>query len=541
MNKWWFYWVFFLAMSSCSSFPQAPVPLASQGPRVVSWMPVQEGATDIQPAIDVVFSEPVDPATVNSSSVILAQTPEDLAAYEDAATLFKAIDKGKLVSVPLLYQWADDGYTLHLEPAEALVPGGAYLLAITSRVLSTLRVPFDQGGQGYMEPFVASYETGTALGETGAPVVDEAAGIDAPGAGVAGTLPFIVINEVLYDIEGSDTDGQVFVELSGESGTPLGGLLVEMVNGTDGKILQTLPLPEESVIPESGFFVIADERSQQKGASQVSPADWVTDFDPQNGPDTVRLITKDGAVLDVLGYGKFETNNTSGEMPLFEGQAAMAVMAGHSLERKEAGLDTGDNSNDFVERDVPTPGSQGLTTASVPSGLPAPAEPVPVTRSQGKVVLNEIYYDAVGSDTDGLLFVELYGTPSLSLSSYQVRLVNGDDAKVYDVLTLPQEAQVPVDGYYVIADERTGQPDATQVPGADFITNFDPQNGPDAIQLFDEAGVLLDAVAYGPASGEGDPAVDVISGHSIERVSPGFDTDDNAADFMDQPGPTPGW
>jgi len=168
----------------------------------------------------------------------------------------------------------------------------------------------------------------------------------------------------------------------------------------------------------------------------------------------------------------------------------------------------------------------------------------------GTVVLNEVYYDAVGSDTDGLIFVELYGTPGLLIGGFRVLFVDGGDGSVDDTIVLPEGERVPEDGFYVIADARTGLPDVSQVPGADLIDNFDPQNGPDAVQLTDAEGVLLDAVGYGEgvaataenglAAFEGACALDVVNGHSLERREPGLDTDHNAEDFVEREVPTPG-
>ncbi len=121
---------------------------------------------------------------------------------------------------------------------------------------------------------------------------------------------------------------------------------------------------------------------------------------------------------------------------------------------------------------------------------------------------------------------------------------------VYDAVHLPQGAAIPDDGFYVIADARTGSTTETSVVGADFVDNFDPQNGPDAVQLLDRDGFLLDALAYGNgvvptaenglATFEGTPSIDVLNGHSLERAQPGLDTDDNAVDFVDRDVPTPG-
>lgn len=166
------------------------------------------------------------------------------------------------------------------------------------------------------------------------------------------------------------------------------------------------------------------------------------------------------------------------------------------------------------------------------------------------IVINELYYDAPGSDTDGVLFVELHGTPGMDLAGYQILFVNGGNGTVTDIIELPEGSTVYEDGFFVIADGRTGALDTTQVAVYDFIDNFDPQNGPDGVQLVNPQGDLLDTVVYGEGAvplaendlplGEGSFAVDVAGGHSLSRYPAGFDTDDNSIDFVENSEPSPG-
>ena len=138
----------------------------------------------------------------------------------------------------------------------------------------------------------------------------------------------------------------------------------------------------------------------------------------------------------------------------------------------------------------------------------------------------------------------------MKIESFKIPLVRGSDGSIYKTLVLPSGSVLRNDGFFLIADSRNGQPTVTQVPSSDWIVDFDPYNGPDAIQLLDGQGHLLDAIGYGMgivptaqnglASFEGTPAPGVAAGHSLERKSPSLDTDNNAADFMDQATPTPG-
>lgn len=178
-----------------------------------------------------------------------------------------------------------------------------------------------------------------------------------------------------------------------------------------------------------------------------------------------------------------------------------------------------------------------------------PPEPAASFPRPESLVLNEIYYDAPSADTDGELFIELAGSPGGWLAAYQIRMVNGTNGSFTDVIELPDTAFVNDAGYFVIADGRTGALETTQVPAFDWIDNFDPQNGPDGMQLVDEGGFLIDSVVYGDGAvqlsedglivGEGSPAPDVSGGFSISRFPAGFDTDENSIDFLEGV-PTPG-
>lgn len=155
-------------------------------------------------------------------------------------------------------------------------------------------------------------------------------------------------------------------------------------------------------------------------------------------------------------------------------------------------------------------------------------------------VISEVLYDAVGSD-NGLVFVELYGTPGTNLDGLVVEGVNGSGGGVGPSLTLT--GAIPADGVFVLADD-AGDGTAA-VPNADLVLNFDLQNGPDSVLLRDEIGVI-DALGYGAFAaddvfaGEGAPAPDAPAGSSLARRFADVDTDDNAADFAVLDAPTPG-
>jgi hypothetical protein len=154
--------------------------------------------------------------------------------------------------------------------------------------------------------------------------------------------------------------------------------------------------------------------------------------------------------------------------------------------------------------------------------------------------ISELLYDAEGAD-DGRVFVELHGPGGLDLEGFTLEGVNGSDGRVGPVLSL--SGLLPEDGFFVIADTAGG---TSEIAGANLLLDFDFQNGPDSVVLRGAGGELLDALGYGSFgpddvfAGEGSPAPDAPSGHSLARRFADLDTDDNAADFEVLETPTPG-
>jgi hypothetical protein len=177
-------------------------------------------------------------------------------------------------------------------------------------------------------------------------------------ATVASAVP--LISEIYYDAVGSD-DGQTFVEIYGEPGSQLDGLVLEGVNGANGNLGPTIALV--GIFGPEGIFVVADDMGDS--TSLVPGADQIVNFDFQNGPDSV-VLRDAGETLDSVGYGSFGL----GEIFAGEGNPAPDAPAGSSLARVFADVDTDDNAADFEILESPSPGSVEL--------LPIP-EPEPIT------------------------------------------------------------------------------------------------------------------------------------------------------------------
>lgn len=146
----------------------------------------------------------------------------------------------------------------------------------------------------------------------------------------------LLLNEVLYDAAGPD-EGAEWVELWNPDARPwsLAGVALEAADGGRPEAWAAVFRGSAAdTVPAGGAFLVS-------GAA-------LTDV-LQNGPDALRLV-RDGAVLDLLGYGALE------EQSLFEGAPAPDAASGHSLSRREDGGDTGRNADDWEEEAAPTPG-----------------------------------------------------------------------------------------------------------------------------------------------------------------------------------------
>jgi len=154
-------------------------------------------------------------------------------------------------------------------------------------------------------------------------------------------------------------------------------------------------------------------------------------------------------------------------------------------------------------------------------------------------VIQELLYDGVGADSDEV-FTEIFGTAGMLFDGWHLVGINGGTGEIYRTIDL-SGALIPADGILLIA---TADAVGEVLANRDFVANVDWQNGPDAVQLLNPAGEVIDALQYGDAknnnAGEGTPAVDVSAGWSLARFPFAFDSGDNFADFQATEFPTPG-
>jgi len=358
--KWILMLVLAISMTNCGglALPQIDS-LTSLQPQVISVEP-EDGST-VSPVglVTLSFSVPVEPVTVDARSFIIKKMEEGEDAESEEDIIDDATD-GRARGIDGVYVFSDDGTAVTFV-AESPYNSGDYLVIATNQVLSVEMLPLSQHPGRATSPFVSGFTVtanGTVSGSSSAGAADGGSGNDG-GDGesdVARNRPGnLIINEILYDVPGSDTDGDVFIELVGDAGGDITGYKLYLVNGEDGVIKDTIKISENAIIPDDGIFLIADAKTGQSEVSDVVGADLVDNFDPQNGPDCIQLVDENDTLLDAIGYGEPIIGTAENGLACFEGTPTPKVSSGQSLSRT-GGIDTGNNSSDFSMLEVPAPG-----------------------------------------------------------------------------------------------------------------------------------------------------------------------------------------
>lgn len=165
----------------------------------------------------------------------------------------------------------------------------------------------------------------------------------------------VMINEFLYDTQGTDDLTIMYTEIYGPAGTNLTGWSLVNFNGNGGAVHITVNL--NGTIPEDGYFVV--------GGAAVQNVDQISPHDYQNagGPDAVscdglELRNSGGQVVDHVCYGECDADDecdgeggTNAPDPFASGgiNRALARIPDHS--------DTDNNGTDWASSDVLTPGA----------------------------------------------------------------------------------------------------------------------------------------------------------------------------------------
>ncbi|MBI4602016.1 MAG: lamin tail domain-containing protein [Planctomycetes bacterium] len=173
----------------------------------------------------------------------------------------------------------------------------------------------------------------------------------------------LVLNEVDYDQEGTDTMEFAEVLNAGATSVPLGGLALVFVNGlTSSEYFRIDLSPAGSLSP--GQYLVVHQAAVQVAPEALSLVLEQAFTGIQNGsPDAVVLFDATAnAVIDALSYEGAITaaviSGAPGTFDLVSGAATPAADLGQgSLSRLPDGADTGDDATDWALSSVPTPGA----------------------------------------------------------------------------------------------------------------------------------------------------------------------------------------
>lgn len=230
----------------------------------------------------------------------------------------------------MLVELPAGAYRLTLLPGYKLVRAGdASLQEVPARLVSanpatvlispnetahlTLRFELDGGG--------VTREAGALQVDLAVDVEDAAMGDG--GAGCSGTLS---INELDYEQAGSDETE--FIELLNPSACPatLTGVVLELVNGGDGKVYTRYDLGTVAPTLAPGARLVLGDPTLLASLPAGTPALALNGSGLQNGPDGVRLMRGE-SVLDALSYEGEVAGFPGTPGPADEGEQALSRCA----------------------------------------------------------------------------------------------------------------------------------------------------------------------------------------------------------------------
>lgn len=347
---------YFMLLSSCGPAYLISLPSLSQKlPKVVEVEPHEGDEVEKNIGVKIKFSVPVDPLSINKGTLLIVEGLED----NIPSKVSTQVSKGELNGIEGAYLVSDDGLLAEFVPSSELEEGNTYGIVASTSIRSEEN--FNLAGI-FISKFIVKKDAEDKTekgdeesdGKSDVPSDEEKSAESDEGAVASGSEAIegekpakVVINELYYDAEGSDENAGLFIELAGEAGTDIGDFEIVFVNGDDGKIADTIKLPSDAKIADSGLYVVAN-------ATNIG-ANYVTNFDPQNGPDAAQLLNKEKNILDAVCYGEVKVKIAENGFEMCEGTPAADSSSGTSISRNLSSEDTNDNSKDFIAEQIPTP------------------------------------------------------------------------------------------------------------------------------------------------------------------------------------------
>ncbi|MEO9517360.1 MAG: ExeM/NucH family extracellular endonuclease [Paracoccaceae bacterium] len=245
------------------------------------------------------------------------------------------------------------------------------------------------------------------------------------------------INEFHYDNVGGDI-GE-FIEIRVDAGGDVSGLLVELYNGSNGTVYNTLNVADGTVSSDGDFdyYVL---NLPANGLQNGSPDGLAL----SNAGTLVEFLSYEGSLTGIGGTADGVSSEDIGQ------EETSATEVGFSLQRNEDGTWRAPEENS----------SGGANDA-----------PVAVTAR-----INELHYDNVGSDTGE--FIEIRLAKGEDASALVVELYNGNGGSVYNTLNVTDGTVSSDDDfdYYVLNlpanGLQNGSPDGLALSNGEGLIEF---------------------------------------------------------------------
>jgi hypothetical protein len=178
-------------------------------------------------------------------------------------------------------------------------------------------------------------------------------------------LAQLVINEVDYDMNGSDNAEWIEIKNNGSTAVDINGYKLELVNGgnTPATVYTTITLATTATLLQPGaYYVVGNNATIANINLVVTPT---TNLIQNGAPDAIGLKDNSNNLLDAVSY---EGNTTS---PYIEGtgvntlvDAGSANFPSGTIGRFPDGADSGDNVVDLITLCVGTPGASNTQVTS---------------------------------------------------------------------------------------------------------------------------------------------------------------------------------
>lgn len=225
----------------------------------------------------------------------------------------------------------------------------------------------------------------------------------------------VMMNEFLYDTQGTDDLTIMYVEIYGPAGTNLSGYSLVGINGNGGSEYLTVPLT--GTIPADGYYVV--------GGSAVANVDQVVSADFQNagsstGEDCDGIDLRNGStIVDHLCYGTCGAGHVcTGEGGSNAPDPFPSGGVNYALARIPDHSDTDNNGTDWAQTDQLTPGLPN-------SGEPCDPQYVTLSDIRENDANGVPELDGTFVVVRGIVNVDNYTLDSLTLSNFYIQ---DDDA-----------------------------------------------------------------------------------------------------------------